>query len=110
MPRQSPFSIDIPCTDVLSYVFPLNEEPYDQPIWIDAVDPSKSLSPKQLLYWVKRLGVGLDKLGIQQNEAVLVYSANHIFVPVTYLSIAGSGRIFSGCNPAYGVSGNVLTG
>ncbi|KAF2729248.1 4-coumarate-CoA ligase, variant, partial [Polyplosphaeria fusca] len=33
----------------------------------------------------------------------MVYSQNHIFIPVAYLGIAGSGLIFNGCNPAYGV-------
>lgn len=103
MPQKSPFQINIPQTDVLSYIFPPNKAPPDQPIWIDADDTSRSLSPAQLLQWVKRLGVGLDRLDIKQNEAVLMYSSNHIFVPVAYLGIAGSGRIFTGCNPAYGV-------
>lgn len=104
MPQKSPFQIDIPATDVLSYVFPEGKEPSDKPIWIDANDTSNALSPKQLLGWVKRLGVGLDKLGIKQNEAVMMFSSNHIFVPVAYLGIAGSGRVFTGCNPAYGVN------
>lgn len=104
MPQKSPFTLDIPQTDVLSYVFPRGKQPFDKPIWIDAKNTSNSLSPKQLLYWVKRLGVGLDKLGIKQNEAVLMYSSNHIYVPVVYLGVAGSGRVFTGCNPAYGVN------
>lgn len=103
MPQKSPFQIDIPQTDVLSYVFPQGSEPSDQPTWIDAEDTTRSLSPRQLLQWVKRFGVGLDRLGIKQNDAVLMYSSNHIFVPVAYFAVAGSGRIFSGCNPAYGV-------
>ncbi|OQO15166.1 hypothetical protein B0A48_00548 [Cryoendolithus antarcticus] len=104
MPQKSPFQIDIPATDVLSYVFPEGTRPSDQPIWIDADNTSNSLSPAQLLQWVKRLGVGLDRLGIGQDEAVMMYSSNHIFIPVAYLGIAGSGRIFTGCNPAYGVN------
>ncbi|GAB7347017.1 hypothetical protein MBLNU459_g3165t1 [Dothideomycetes sp. NU459] len=108
MPQKSPFTIDIPETDVLSFVFPPDVEPHDKPIWIDAVQPSKSLSPKQLLGWVKRLGVGLDRQNIGQNEAVMIYSANHIFVPVAYLGVAGSGRVFSGCNPAYGVNETIF--
>ena len=107
MPQQSPFQIDIPQTDVLSYLFPPNKEPSEQPIWIDAEDTTKSLSPKQLLQWVKRLGVGLDRLGLQQDDAVLIYSSNHIFVPVAYLGVSGSGRIFTGCNPAYGIDETV---
>ncbi|OQO14039.1 hypothetical protein B0A48_00915 [Cryoendolithus antarcticus] len=104
MPQKSPFQIDIPATDVLSYVFPEGTRPSDQPIWIDADNTLNSLSPAQLLQWVKRLGVGLDRLGIGQDEAVMMYSSNHIFIPVAYLGIAGSGRIFTGCNPAYGVN------
>jgi len=104
MPQKSPFTLDIPKTDVLSYVFPEGKEPLDKPIWIDASSTSNALSPKQVLYWVKRLGVGLDKLGIKQNEAVMMYSGNHIFVPVLYFGVAGSGRVFTGCNPAYGVN------
>ena len=103
MPQKSPFTLDIPKTDVLSYVFPEGKTPSDKPIWIDADDTSNYLSPRGLLYWVKRLGVGLDKLDIKQNEAVLMYSSNHIFVPALYLGVAGSGRVFTGCNPAYGV-------
>lgn len=86
---------------------PPDKEPSDQPIWIDAEDTAKSLSPRQLLQWVKRLGVGLDRLGLQQDDAVLMYSSNHIFVPVAYLGVAGSGRIFTGCNPAYGIDETV---
>ena len=106
MPEKSRFQIDIPGTDVLTYLFPPDSNPSDTPIWIDAVEPDKrSLSPKQLLAWVKRLGLGLQRLGLQQEDVVLMYSANHIFVPVAYLGITGGGYIFSGCNPAYGVAG-----
>ncbi|KAL9091261.1 MAG: hypothetical protein Q9165_004895 [Trypethelium subeluteriae] len=105
MPYHSPFQIAIPATDVLSYVFPQGQLPSDKPIWIDADNAqTNSLSPKQLLQWVKRLGAGLDKLGLKQDDVVMVFSSNHIFVPCAYLGIAGSGRVFSGCNPAYGVT------
>ncbi|KAI7335072.1 4-coumarate-CoA ligase [Hortaea werneckii] len=104
MPQKSPFQLDIPQTDVLSYVYPESKQPSDKPIWIDANDTSNSLSTRQALQWVKRLGMGLDKLGVGQNEAVMMFSSNHIFVPVLYLGVAGSGRLFTGCNPAYGVN------
>lgn len=103
MPQHSPYQIDIPSTDILSYVFPEGSEPYSEPIWIDAVEPQRSLSPKQALTWIRRLGVGLDRLNIAQNEVVMMLSTNHIFCTVAYLGVAGSGRIFSGCNPAYTV-------
>ena len=52
--------------------------------------------------------MGLDRLGLKENDVVMIHSSNHIFVPCAYLGIAGSGRIFSGCNPAYGVAGESL--
>jgi 4-coumarate--CoA ligase len=103
MPQQSPYQIDISATDILSYVYPEGKDPYDQPIWIDADDTQKSLSPKQALGWIKRLGLGLDNLKIGQGEVVMMFSTNHIFCPVAYLGVAGSGRVFSGTNPAYTV-------
>lgn len=76
----------------------------DDPVWLDAANPSLCLSPQQLLLWVKRLGLGLDRLGIKDGEIVMVYTPNHIFVPVAYLGIVGSSRAFSAVNPVYTVS------
>ncbi|KAJ5697823.1 hypothetical protein N7488_011507 [Penicillium malachiteum] len=56
-----------------------------------------------MLSWVRRLGFGLDKLGIGKGEVVLILTPNHLFVPVAYQAIVGSGRIFSGANPSYTV-------
>lgn len=105
MPSQSPFQIDIPGTDILTYLFPQSKPPSSKPIWIDADDTKNSLSPRQMLQWVKRLGLGLQNLGLQRQDVVMMYSTNHIFVPVAYLGVAGCGCIYSGCNPAYGVEG-----
>jgi acyl-CoA synthetase (AMP-forming)/AMP-acid ligase II len=107
MPAESLFKISIPATDVLSYLFPDDRPVSEKPIWIDADDTSNSLSPKQLLGWVKRLGAGFRKLGLKRQDVVMMYSHNHIFVPVAYLGISGCGYIFSGCNPAYGVDETV---
>lgn len=104
MPIKSPYQIDIPATNILSYVFPDSEEPSDRPIWIDAEDASNSLSPEQLLYWIRRLAVGLDNLGLKHGEAAMMVSMNHIFIPVLYLGLAGAKRVFTGGNPAYGVN------
>lgn len=73
----------------------------DKKIWIDAEDERKALSPRQMLSWVRRLGFGLDRLGVRKGEVVMIYTPNHIFVPAAYQGIVGSGRIFSGANPVY---------
>lgn len=104
MPHKSPFQFQIPACNILDYLFS-ESEPSEEPIWIDAENTKLSLSPKQLLLWVKRLGLGLQKLGLNRGDVVMVHSPNHIFVPVAYCGIAGAGLIFSGCNPACSTEG-----
>jgi acyl-coenzyme A synthetase/AMP-(fatty) acid ligase len=106
MPFKSPFpDLDIPKVNLLHYLFPDNEPVSETPIWIESKDPSHHLTPKTLLQWVKRLAIGLDRIGSKTGEVVMIYTPNHIFVPVAYLGIVGSKRIFSGANPAYTLSG-----
>ncbi|CAG8951394.1 hypothetical protein HYFRA_00007307 [Hymenoscyphus fraxineus] len=102
MPYRSSFpDLDIPQVDILTYLFPPGESPSTTPVWIDSKDTSNSLSPAQLLQWVKRLAVGLDKTGMKKGDVVMIYTPNHIFVPVAYLGIVGAGYAFSGANPVY---------
>ncbi|KAF2095601.1 acetyl-CoA synthetase-like protein [Rhizodiscina lignyota] len=104
MVYKSPFpDLDIPKTDVLSYLFPEGQPVSDEPIWFNSNDTRENLSPKQLLQWVKRLCLGLDRLGVKTGEVAMIFTPNQIFVPVTYLGIVGSRRVFSGSNPAYTV-------
>lgn len=105
MPYTSPWApLKIPKCNILSYLFPPGASPPETPIWIDATDASKSLSPAQMLSWIKRFAVGLDRLGIGQQEAIMVFTPNHIFVPMAYLAVAGSQRFFTGANPVYTVN------
>ncbi|KAF2404510.1 4-coumarate-CoA ligase [Trichodelitschia bisporula] len=94
----------IPKTDVLSYLFPSGSTPSETPIWLEAANPDNSLSPRQMLQWVKRLALGLDRLGVAAQEVVMILTPNHIFVPAAYLGIVGSRRIFSAANPIYTAS------
>ncbi|RDW65640.1 acyl--CoA ligase [Aspergillus mulundensis] len=94
-------AIEVPKSNILTYLYPPNQTVSDKPIWIDASNPATSLSPRQMLSWVRRLGYGLDRLGIPKGEVVMILTPNHIFVPVAYQGIVGSGRVFSGANPAY---------
>ncbi|KAF9887229.1 hypothetical protein FE257_010357 [Aspergillus nanangensis] len=96
--------LHLPQTNILTYLYPKNEPLSDKPIWIDTANPSHSLSPRQMLSWVRRLGFGLDRIGVKPGEVVLILTPNHLFVPVAYQGIVGSGRIFSGANPAYTTS------
>jgi hypothetical protein len=39
----------------------------------------------------------------------MIFTPNHIFVPVAYLGIVSAGAAFSGANPAYTVLGKCHT-
>ena len=97
--------IDIPEVDILTHLFDSGESLSDDPLWINAADTSQYLSPRTALQWIKRLAIGLDRLGIGRSEVVMIVTPNHIFVPVAYLGVVGSCRVFSGANPAYSADG-----
>lgn len=99
----------MPKVDLLTYLYPPGQKPSEDPIWIDSANPANNLSPRQALSWIKRLGIGLDRLGVGAQEVVMIMSPNHIFVPVAYLGIVGSRRIFSAGNPIYTVSGKTAS-
>lgn len=105
----SPYpDIDIPRANILSYLFGQGAVS-QEPLWHDSKDPSRNLSPAQLLQWVRRLGFGLNRLGLRRGEVIMICTPNQIFVPVAYLGIVGAGYVFSGANPAYTEHGEPTT-
>lgn len=97
--------LDIPKVNVLSYLFPQGQGqvPSDEPVWYDAANPRKNVSPRQMLSWIKRVIIGLDRLGLNKGEVCLIHTPNHTLVPAAYLGIVGGGRCFSAINPIYTV-------
>ena len=100
-------NIDIPELDVLTYLFGNGEDLSEEPLWVNAADSNKYLSPRTGLQWIKKLAIGLDKLGVKKGEVVMIVTPNDIFVPVAYLGTVGSGRIFTGVNPLYTADGRL---
>jgi acyl-CoA synthetase (AMP-forming)/AMP-acid ligase II len=118
MPTRSSYpALDIPEKNLLSYIFPANcsAASSDEPIWIEASDPSVYLTPRILLSRAKRLAVGIENLRgakgellVKPGEVVLILSPNQIQIPVAYLGIIGSARIFSGINPTFSARGTYV--
>ena len=54
-----------------------------------------------MLFLINRFAVGLDRFSVAEQEAIMVFSPNHLFVPLVYLTAAGSKRYFTGENPGY---------
>lgn len=90
--------VDIPQCNLLSFLFPEGKNEDHIPLWIDAEDPTRSLSASQALHLIKRFALGLDKLGIPEQAPVMVVAQNQIHTPVVYLGAIGSKRIFTAAN------------
>jgi len=103
MPLPSPYQIPIPQTSLLTYLFPSSLP--NSPLYIDAEDPSQSLSLAETHDYVRKLGYGLQEQGLKKGEVVMVMSRNSHFIPVLYLGIVAAGGIWSGVNAGYGVDG-----
>ena len=103
---RSPYpDLNIPEQDVLTYIFGSGDSLPEDPLWINAANSDSYLSLRTGLQWIKRLAIGLDRLGVEKGDVLMMISPNHIFVPIAYLGAVGSGRIFSGANPLYTVDG-----
>jgi len=108
MPFKSLFpDVTIPDVDLLSYLFPSDAQVSSEPIWIDASDPSKHLSPRELLLWAKRFASSIQSLGMVVGDVCMILTPNHIFVPVAFLGCVAGGFIFSGSNPIYNADGKL---
>lgn len=103
MPFESPLEpIQIPECNILSYLFP-NGSADETPLWLNAEEPKVYVSAADTLSLIRRLAVGLDKLRIPSQKAIMVISPNHIYLPVLYLASGGTGRFFTAANPSYTV-------
>ncbi|SLM39550.1 4-coumarate-ligase [Lasallia pustulata] len=95
---KAPRTTKIPSKDLLSWTF--DELPYDQdqPIYIDAANPSRSLSARQAKPLIRKLVAGFRNAGLKEGEVVCIYYS------LLFLAIVAAGGIFAGTNPGYTTS------
>lgn len=87
--------------NILDWLSPVGSELPDKPLWLDAENGSVSLSPRQLIPRAKRIGFGLQRLGLKPRDTLLIFTPNHIFVPVSYLGTLCVGVAFPGKHRVY---------
>ncbi|KKK14974.1 hypothetical protein P175DRAFT_0490570 [Aspergillus ochraceoroseus IBT 24754] len=87
------------CTDLLSFCF-RGPVAYDeqQPLFIDAEDPSRSFNARQFRILVRTLIAGLKAHHVQRGDCVLVHLGNNIIYPALFFSVIGAGGVFMGSN------------
>ncbi|RAL63247.1 hypothetical protein DID88_004325 [Monilinia fructigena] len=70
-------------------------------IYIDARDPSRSISANQARTITRKLVSGLHAAGLKRGDCVCLHSFNDIYYPMLFLGIIAAGGIFTGTNPSY---------
>ncbi|KAL6235283.1 hypothetical protein BDW75DRAFT_230463 [Aspergillus navahoensis] len=93
--------VPIPTTDILTYIF---ANPYydpHKPVYIDVLDPSRSISLAQARTIIRQLIAGLRAWGVKEGDCVAIHSFNDIYYCMLVLATIGLGGIFTGTNPSY---------
>ncbi len=103
----SSLSVEIPAQDVPSYIFSAGTlESRHSPQYFDADNPARNFSLSQAEGLVRRVGRGLQNLGLQPNDKVLLYAGNSLYFPVLFWAVLAAGCVFTGCTPGASVTGN----
>lgn len=103
MPIASRWTAPIPELSLPSYLFgsPTGPLPAGK-AFVDAGNPSRALTFDEFRLYSKRIGLGLQKLGVRPGDTVLLFSGNELFVPCLFLGVIMAGAIFTGASPAFG--------
>ncbi|KAF2472767.1 acetyl-CoA synthetase-like protein [Lindgomyces ingoldianus] len=101
MPFLSKTQVDIPTQDILSWCFDNPQYDLDQPLWIDASNPQRSVSGREARTLICKFAAGLRKNGLQPGDCVVVSSFNHLHYPILIFAIVAAGGVYTGTNPSY---------
>ncbi|KAF2642995.1 putative AMP-binding enzyme [Massarina eburnea CBS 473.64] len=101
MPFFAKEHISIPTKDILTWQCEGPTYDENKLIYIDAADPSKSISAKEARVLIRKLIAGFRTAGVKKGDAVLIQSFNNIYYPILVLGIIGAGGIYTGTNPSY---------
>ncbi|KAJ5970084.1 adenylate-forming enzyme [Penicillium vulpinum] len=87
--------------DIVSFAFSGPATHADQPpIYIDAENPSRSLSEAPFRHLVRSLIAGFKAHGIEHGDTVLVQLDNAVIHSALLLGIIGAGGVYMGCSPS----------
>ncbi|KAJ6446846.1 4-coumarate-CoA ligase [Purpureocillium lavendulum] len=103
MPIESRWSVPIPEGSLPTYVFGSPSGPVpDFLAYVDADNPSRTLTLHEFRHHAKRIAIGLRRQGVRPGDSVLLYSRNDIYFPCLFFGVIMCGAIFTGASPAFG--------
>ncbi|KAI9731739.1 MAG: hypothetical protein M1834_004528 [Cirrosporium novae-zelandiae] len=95
--------VSIPTKDLVSWMFDNAGMRYDwdKPIYIDAKNPTRSISAKQARSIIRKLVAGFRAAGLERGDCVCLHGFNDVNYPMVVLGVIAAGGVFTGTNPAY---------
>ncbi|KAH6668283.1 hypothetical protein B0J14DRAFT_703975 [Halenospora varia] len=104
MEYHSPYSIDIPAIDIPSFIFSAgNVESRRSPQYFDAENPTRNFSLQDAEILVKHVAKGMQGLGLQPDDKILLFSGNKLHFPVLLWGTIAAGCVFTACTPSASV-------
>jgi hypothetical protein len=98
---ESPYNVDIPVSDIPSWVFSAGtEETRREPQYFDADNPARYFSLSEAELYVKQVALGLQRLGLQANDKVLLFSPNKLYFPVLLWGTIAARCVFTAVSPS----------
>ncbi|GAQ12312.1 4-coumarate--CoA ligase-like 9 [Aspergillus lentulus] len=98
---ESPYKVDIPVSDIPSWVFSSgSEETRREPQYFDADNPARCFSLSEAELYVKQVALGLQRLGLQANDKVLLFSPNKLYFPVLLWGTIAARCVFTAVSPS----------
>lgn len=81
----------------MTYLFLQDPGKGGRPLQSSASNLTRRLAKAEALLLIKRLATSLKALGIKRGDRAMLFSTNHIFIPVANLGFIGSEAIFNQC-------------
>jgi 4-coumarate--CoA ligase len=72
----------IPTKDLLSWTFDDLSYDWDDPIYIDALNPSHNVTARKAKTVIRQLVAGFRAMGLQPGDCVNIHSFNDIWYPI----------------------------
>ncbi|KIW85532.1 hypothetical protein Z517_00924 [Fonsecaea pedrosoi CBS 271.37] len=104
MPLKSRWELTPPTLSVPTFMFGSSSSSLNSTdkIIIDAKRPnSHFLTLHTYREWSKRFATGVQSIGLENADRVLLFSPNSIFYPVVVMGALMAGAIYNSANPAY---------
>lgn len=101
MPFLATEHFPISTKDINSWSFDEFKYDWDDPIYIDGLNPTHNFSARKAKTVIRQLVAGFRAKGLQKGDCVCIHSFNDIQYPLFFLGVVGAGGVFAGTNPAY---------